>query len=274
MLDLAFGLTATSRLGCQIVITEELDGLTCRLPAAPATCCSAELRSADDRRADSFPASGRAPPTATGAPIPGTNSCCAGARRSAGGRASAAIWCRITCSCCISRAPGAGDLQIRHALAEMRRAQSLVAATLDVEIGLHIEYCRGWGLSEAAMAAEPEALETIAYTRFVLDRGLAGDRLDLEVALAPCIIGYAEIARERIGRPGDQARRQPVPRMARNVCRRRVPGPGARGGGGARRAVCTARRRGALPGAGRLLRRPRPGSKPISGRWASPPPGS
>ncbi|MEQ9349001.1 MAG: ferredoxin family 2Fe-2S iron-sulfur cluster binding protein, partial [Alphaproteobacteria bacterium] len=28
MLDLAFGLTATSRLGCQIIMTEELDGLT------------------------------------------------------------------------------------------------------------------------------------------------------------------------------------------------------------------------------------------------------
>jgi ferredoxin, 2Fe-2S len=34
MLDLAFNLTQTSRLGCQIVITEELDGLTVRLPAA------------------------------------------------------------------------------------------------------------------------------------------------------------------------------------------------------------------------------------------------
>jgi ferredoxin, 2Fe-2S len=32
MLDLAFGLTATSRLGCQIIITEELDGLVVRLP--------------------------------------------------------------------------------------------------------------------------------------------------------------------------------------------------------------------------------------------------
>ncbi len=33
MLDLAFGLTRTSRLGCQIVITEALDGLTVTLPA-------------------------------------------------------------------------------------------------------------------------------------------------------------------------------------------------------------------------------------------------
>jgi ferredoxin, 2Fe-2S len=34
MLDLAFGLTQTSRLGCQIIMTEELDGLTVKLPAA------------------------------------------------------------------------------------------------------------------------------------------------------------------------------------------------------------------------------------------------
>jgi len=33
MLDLAFGLTETSRLGCQIVITEALDGLVVKLPA-------------------------------------------------------------------------------------------------------------------------------------------------------------------------------------------------------------------------------------------------
>lgn len=86
-------------------------------------------------------------------------------------------------------------------LAEMRRAQSLVAATLDVEIGLHVEYCRGWGIDVAAMESAPEAMETIAYTRFVLDRGLAGDRLDLEVALAPCIVGYAEIVAERMADP-------------------------------------------------------------------------
>ena len=33
MLDLAFGLTKTSRLGCQIIISEELDGLTVSLPS-------------------------------------------------------------------------------------------------------------------------------------------------------------------------------------------------------------------------------------------------
>jgi ferredoxin len=32
MLDLAFGLTETSRLGCQVEMTPELDGLVVKLP--------------------------------------------------------------------------------------------------------------------------------------------------------------------------------------------------------------------------------------------------
>lgn len=32
MLDLAVGLQATSRLGCQIVLSDDLDGLTVRIP--------------------------------------------------------------------------------------------------------------------------------------------------------------------------------------------------------------------------------------------------
>ena len=51
-----------------------------------------------------------------------------------------------------------------------------------------------------------------------------------------------------------RARRQPVPRLARHVCRRRLPEPRARGRRRARRAVRQARRRGPLPGAGRRLR--------------------
>lgn len=34
MLDLAFGLTQTSRLGCQIIMSKELDGLVVSIPAA------------------------------------------------------------------------------------------------------------------------------------------------------------------------------------------------------------------------------------------------
>jgi ferredoxin len=43
MLDLAFGLTETSRLGCQIVVTEELAGMVVRLPAATRNISSGKL---------------------------------------------------------------------------------------------------------------------------------------------------------------------------------------------------------------------------------------
>jgi len=86
-------------------------------------------------------------------------------------------------------------------LAEMRYAAGGLKAILDLEMGLHVKYCAGWGMSEADMAALPEANATIAYTRYVLERGLAGDLLDLEVALAPCVLGYAEIAERLVRDP-------------------------------------------------------------------------
>ena len=82
-------------------------------------------------------------------------------------------------------------------LEDIRAASSGLAAILG-ELPLHVSFCTGWGLDEAAMAAEPEALETVAYTRFVLDCGAAGDLLDLYTALAPCVLGYAAIGR-RLG---------------------------------------------------------------------------
>ncbi len=86
-------------------------------------------------------------------------------------------------------------------IADMRAATTTLAAILDTEMGLHVGYCADWGLSEAAMAAAPEALETTAYTRFVIDRGLAGDSLDLAVALSPCVLGYGEIGRRLAADP-------------------------------------------------------------------------
>ncbi len=73
-------------------------------------------------------------------------------------------------------------------------------AALLAEMKLHVAYCAEWGLTEVDMAAEPEAVETVAYTRFVLERGTAGDLLDLQVALAPCVLGYAEIGAALQGR--------------------------------------------------------------------------
>ena len=76
-----------------------------------------------------------------------------------------------------------------------------IAAILDTEIDLHVSYCAGWGLSQADMAALPEDPACVAYTRFVLTRGNAGDLLDLHVALAPCVVGYGEIGRRLAADP-------------------------------------------------------------------------
>ncbi len=89
-------------------------------------------------------------------------------------------------------------------LADMRHASEAMAAIVDMEMGLHVEFCAGWGLGEADLAALPEAPETLAYTRYVLERGLGGDILDLHVALAPCVVGYAEIGAALAGQPAEK----------------------------------------------------------------------
>ena len=80
-------------------------------------------------------------------------------------------------------------------LEEMRHAKEGLGAILDEELGLHVEYCKDWGIGEKELLSLEEATATMAYTRYVLERGMAGTLLDLHVALSPCVIGYAEVAR-------------------------------------------------------------------------------
>ncbi|KZD00877.1 thiaminase II [Oceanibaculum pacificum] len=77
-------------------------------------------------------------------------------------------------------------------LEDMRAANDAVGHIL-AETSLHLRYCAEWGMGEADVVALPEDPACMAYTRYVLERGMAGDILDLQVALAPCVVGYAEI---------------------------------------------------------------------------------
>lgn len=94
-------------------------------------------------------------------------------------------------------------------LEQMRYAQQGINAMLDIEIGLHVQYCADWGISEAELQHLPEAAATVAYTRYVLDSGLCGDLADLHAALAPCIVGYAEVARWLMDQPFTQLEGNP-----------------------------------------------------------------
>ncbi|UJF25286.1 thiaminase II [Suttonella sp. R2A3] len=80
-------------------------------------------------------------------------------------------------------------------LPHMRAAQAGINAMLDTEIGLHIEYCQQWGISEQSLYTLDEHPATVAYTRYVLDSGMNGSLAELHIALAPCMLGYAEIGR-------------------------------------------------------------------------------
>jgi thiaminase/transcriptional activator TenA len=78
-------------------------------------------------------------------------------------------------------------------LEEIRSATEGLKAIIDVEIGLHVSYCEEWGLPLRTLESAGADRATVAYTRYVLDRGMTGDLLDLRVALAPCIVGYGAI---------------------------------------------------------------------------------
>jgi len=76
---------------------------------------------------------------------------------------------------------------------ELRDASRGLHAIIDIELDLHVSYCSEWGVDANALEASREDSATLAYTRYVLERGMSGDLLDLYVALAPCIVGYGVI---------------------------------------------------------------------------------
>ena len=94
-------------------------------------------------------------------------------------------------------------------LMDMREGAAGLSAILDVEMNLHVNLCAGWGLSPGDLEQAPPAAEMLAYTRYVLDAGMRGDLLALKVALAPCIIGYAEIATRLSAHPDASAPTNP-----------------------------------------------------------------
>ncbi|KAI9052284.1 hypothetical protein LZ554_003639 [Drepanopeziza brunnea f. sp. 'monogermtubi'] len=63
------------------------------------------------------------------------------------------------------------------------------------EMGLHITYCKEFGVTREEIEATEESQACTAYTRYVLDIGQSQDWFALQIALAPCLIGYGVIAK-------------------------------------------------------------------------------
>ena len=59
---------------------------------------------------------------------------------------------------------------------------------------LHLAFCKEFNLTQSEIEATPESQACTAYSRYVLDVGMSSDLLALYITLAPCLIGYGEVA--------------------------------------------------------------------------------
>src|SRR5690554_6128258 len=75
-------------------------------------------------------------------------------------------------------------------ITELRHSLDGLKTIIDVELGLHIDYCREWGISAADLPGLPAARATMAYTHYVLAAANRGDPLHLPAALAPYPVGH------------------------------------------------------------------------------------
>ncbi|MGE3919524.1 MAG: thiaminase II [Gammaproteobacteria bacterium] len=80
-------------------------------------------------------------------------------------------------------------------LSDICYVTGLLDMLINHEMPLHVRFCERWGLSSESMLATSEEPTTIAYTRYILDKAVMGDILDIYTVLAPAILGYAEIGR-------------------------------------------------------------------------------
>ncbi len=78
-------------------------------------------------------------------------------------------------------------------------ASAQIVLHIEREMELHLDYCKQFGLSKEDIECEKESLACVAYSRYVLDVGQSEDWLALQMALAPCLLGYGVAARRLHG---------------------------------------------------------------------------
>lgn len=93
-------------------------------------------------------------------------------------------------------------------------ASAEMVGHISQEMRLHVRECEeGFGLKEEDLRKKQESLACTAYTRFVLDIGASEDLLALQIALLPCLLGYAEIARRLLKKQQQQQQQQQPPQQ-------------------------------------------------------------
>ena len=96
-----------------------------------------------------------------------------------------------------------------HALAayksqtmETITASAQIILHIQREMELHLSYCEDFGITKAQIEGTKESLACTAYSRYVLDVGATQDWLALQMALAPCLLGYGITAERLVAEEG------------------------------------------------------------------------
>ncbi|WYZ39832.1 hypothetical protein EsH8_IV_000173 [Colletotrichum jinshuiense] len=78
-------------------------------------------------------------------------------------------------------------------------AGATIVSHINREMSLHVNYCEGFGITVPQIEATEEHQACTAYTRYVLDVGMSEDWIALQMALAPCLLGYGAVAKQLHG---------------------------------------------------------------------------
>lgn len=85
-------------------------------------------------------------------------------------------------------------------MTSIARVGSIITGIAQEQTAL-ISYCAELNVSKKDLDTGSESLVTRAYTRFLLDTGARLDFLSVQVALAPCLLGYVAAVKKTMARP-------------------------------------------------------------------------
>ena len=70
---------------------------------------------------------------------------------------------------------------------------SLIHATLNTEMSLHVSFCGDFGITEEELGNTEPSPTTLAYTRHLIETAYSGGVGEIASSLLPCMGGYSEI---------------------------------------------------------------------------------
>ena len=80
-------------------------------------------------------------------------------------------------------------------LDEMKWFANLNNETLNVEMSLHVSFCKDFGITKKDLENTQPSYATRAYINHLLETAYSGDTIDSTVAILPCLWGYSEIGK-------------------------------------------------------------------------------